>query len=187
MSDENETKFFQGFLDLKIPKNGIPARNYFVNEIPIIVKASEVMPKSFSLIIKVPESYSTAVTSSGLLLPICLPPIFINVLETTVTEHSKNEYLLLSPQYPLRVRISIFGTSVEIMEYQIPKSPPPAIHDVDVKFYDGFDKKIKPGAACIRKIKALDGLTFEVQIVKDNGKLKYFIENPHENVWINGN
>ena len=108
-------------------------------------------------------------------------------LETTVTEHSENEYLLLSPQYPLRVRINIFATSVKIEKYRIPRPPPPAIHDVVVKYNDDFYKQKESGTVRIVFVKALDGLTFEVQIASDGGKIKYFIENPHENVWINGN
>ena len=79
------------------------------------------------------------------------------------------------------MRISVFGLAA------IVSPPPPIIDNVVVNYNHYFCEKMESGTVRIVEVKALDGLTFQVQIVKDNGKIKYFVENPHKNVWINGN
>ena len=79
------------------------------------------------------------------------------------------------------MRINIFGAAA------IVSPPPPIIDDIIVKYDGDFCIQMDSGTVRIVEVKALDGLTFQVQIASDGGKIKYFIENPHENVWINGN
>ena len=60
---DEEKCLFRGFLQLKVFPNVIPEQKYIVNEIPIILKVSEVAPKSScSLTIRVPETCLIEVT-----------------------------------------------------------------------------------------------------------------------------
>uniref|UniRef100_A0AC34GM60 Uncharacterized protein n=1 Tax=Panagrolaimus sp. ES5 TaxID=591445 RepID=A0AC34GM60_9BILA len=93
--------FFQGFCAFKLIEPEIQSDKHFVNDIPFTFNTFSEIPGSCIIFVDIVYPYY-AVT---------------NCKKHTVTESSRNTYTILSPVYPLEIRIDFFGPSEVVTPY----------------------------------------------------------------------